>query len=469
MVRYIVMVLLVVGSAMVRAGEAGVESAKHKNARMEWWREARFGMFIHWGLYAIPAQGEWVMYAKKIPVAAYATNAPVFNPVKFDAKQVVATAKSAGMKYLVVTAKHHEGFAMFATKASDYNIMDATPFKRDVIRELSEACRKAGLKFGVYYSIGLDWHHPGGGNFGQPKWDPAQKGDPEAYMNKVAIPQVRELLNHYRLDLVWWDGGTPDVWDSTLHAHTAKLYEEFKPFPKLIVNNRLYDNYRAKQLDPEYWKPVADPVERFARGDYATPECHIPDTVARGIDWETCETMNRSWGYSQEDNQWKSAETLVRNLCDIASKGGNYLLNVGPTSEGLIPQPSLERLAAVGEWMKVNGEAIYGTSGGPFKSLPWGRCTMKVSGSKTLLYLHVFNWPADGVLVVPGLSNTVKSARLLADGKRLEFATTAKGLEIKLPPTAPDKISSTVVLKIKGSPELRAQGKKSGARSQASE
>jgi hypothetical protein len=140
---------------------------------------------------------------------------------------------------------------------------------------------EGGLKFGVYYSIGLDWHHPGGGNFGQPKWDPAQKGDPEAYMNKVAIPQVRELLNHYRLDLVWWDGGTPDVWDSTLPAHATRLYEEFKPFPKLIVNNRLYDNYRSRQLDPEYWKPVADPVERFARGDYATPECNIPHGCPR--------------------------------------------------------------------------------------------------------------------------------------------------------------------------------------------
>ena len=221
---------------------------------MAWWRDAKYGMFIHWGVYAIPARGEWYMSQAKVSQAEYGKHVAAFNPVKFNAAEWAAIAKNAGMKYVVLTAKHHEGFAMFDSKVTDFDIIDATPFKRDVVRELADACRAAGLKFGIYYSHGQDWHHPGGGNVGQ--WDPAQAGDPESYVNTIAIPQVRELLNNYGpLDLVWWDSSV-GLWSPADPRRAERLYQEFKAFPNLIINNRLYDAYRPRQFQAEYWQDV---------------------------------------------------------------------------------------------------------------------------------------------------------------------------------------------------------------------
>src|SRR5215469_18345009 len=420
--------------------------ASHEK-RMQWWRDARFGMFIHWGVYSVPAGtyhgeqskhiGEWIMRDYNIPVAEYADYAKQFNPVKFDADAWVKIAKNAGMKYIVITAKHHDGFAMFHTHTDGYNIYDATPWKHDPIKELSEAARKAGLKFGVYYSEAQDWHHPGGAAAkrnaeknidAQNHWDPAQQGSMDDYIDKVAAPQVKELLSNYGpISVLWWDtpvGMTPE--------RVAKFLPLLKLQPALITNNRL--------------------DSKHSTGDYETPEQKIP---AKGLpgDWETCMTMNSTWGYKSFDDKWKSTETILHNLIDIASKGGNYLLNVGPTSEGVIPEPSVERLKEVGAWMKVNGEAIYGTTGTPFSNpLPWGRCTKKLTAKGGTLYLHVFDWPADGKLVVPSLEGKVKSARLLATGEKLAINPGDNGqLIISVPKDAPDKISSTIKLEVQGS------------------
>lgn len=417
------------------------------NERMQWWRAARFGMFIHWGVYSVPAGtyhgqqskhiGEWLMRDYNIPVAEYAAYAKQFDPEKFDANAWVQLAKDAGMKYIVITAKHHDGFAMFHTHVDGYNIYDATPWKHDPIKELSEAARKAGLKFGVYYSEAQDWHHPGGAAArrnadrnidAENHWDLAQQGSMDDYIDKVAVPQVKELLSNYGpISVLWWDtpvGMTPE--------RVAKILPLLKLQPALITNNRL----DAKKTT----------------GDYDTPEQKIPANGIPGKDWETCMTMNTTWGYKSFDNNWKSTETLLHNLIDIASKGGNYLLNVGPTSEGVIPQPSVDRLKEIGAWMKVNGEAIYGTTASPFaKQLPWGRCTKKITADGGTLYLHVFDWPADGKLIVPSLEGNVKSARLLATGEKLAMNVDTNGqLVLSVPKDAPDKISSTIKLEVQG-------------------
>jgi alpha-L-fucosidase len=408
--------------------------------RMRWWREARFGMFIHWGVYSVPAGvwkgdqskhiGEWLMLDYKIPVAEYAELTKQFNPVKFDAERIVKTAKDAGMKYIVITSKHHDGFAMFHSSASSYNIYDATPFKRDPLKELAAACKKEGMRLGFYYSEAQDWHHPGGAAAKGGHWDRAQDGSMDDYIDKIAVPQVRELLSNYGpVSVLWWDtpvGMTPE--------RVSKLLPLLKIQPEIVTNNRLDKDKKT--------------------GDFSTPEQKIPATGMPGKDWETCMTMNTTWGYKSFDNKWKSTETLLHNLIDIASKGGNYLLNVGPTSEGEIPQPSVERLSEIGKWMKINGESIYGTTASPFKELSWGRCTTKPLSDGATLYLHVFDWPADGKLVVPRLKNTVQSASLLATHSKLKAITNPEGVIVSVPNAAPDKISSTIVLRIKGAPEV---------------
>jgi alpha-L-fucosidase len=395
-------------------------------------------MFIHWGVYAVPAGtyngeqikgiGEWIMNRGKIPMATYQQFAKDFNPTNYDADAWVKLAKEAGMKYIVITSKHHDGFALFDSKASDWNIVKATPYGKDLLQPLAAACRKHGLKLGFYYSQAQDWNNGGSASGG--KWDPAQERSMDDYIDQVAVPQVKEILTQYGEfpSVLWWD--TPTDMN---RERAEKLLPLLKLKPGIIYNNRLGGGYK---------------------GDTETPEQHIPATGYPGRDWETCMTMNGTWGFKSYDQNWKSTETLVRNLVDIASKGGNYLLNVGPTADGRIPDPSIERLKAVGAWMKVNGEAIYGTSASPFKRLPWGRCTAKPGEKETTLFLHVFNWPSDGKLIVPGLNNAVQSARLLATGAKLSAISTEEGFVVTVPTTAPDPISSTVVLNIKGEPEI---------------
>ncbi len=430
---------LLAGASAQRAiaDEKPVEETKEqRDQRMKWWREARFGMFIHWGTYCIPAGtwqgkpirgiGEWIQLIGKIPVKDYEKLATQFNPTKYDAEKWVLLAKKAGMKYIVITAKHHEGFAMYPSKASPYNIYDATPFKRDPLKELAEACQKHDMKLGFYYSQAQDWHHPGGAAM-RGHWDPAQDGDMTEYIKNIAVPQVREILSNYGpVAVLWWD--TP----VDMNKERADLLRPLlKLQPNIITNNRLGGGYE---------------------GDTETPEQYIPPTGFPGRDWETCMTMNDTWGFKSYDNNWKSVETCVRQLVESASKGGNYLLNVGPTSEGLIPEPSIERLTEIGKWMDVFSESIYGTTASPFRRLPWGRCTQKPGK----LYLHVYDWPKSGSLAVPGLKNKVTNAYLLSDASRAALQTTATedGVTVKVPAEAPNAIDSVVVLEIEGTPEI---------------
>ena len=437
--RLLIALVVVACAGMLKAADAPSvteETKEQRDARMKWWREAKFGMFIHWGVYSVPAgkygdkdtHGEWIMCKAKIPMAEYAKYAEKFNPVKFNAEEWVKLAKAAGQKYMVITSKHHDGFAMFKSATSSYNIYDATPFKRDPLKELAEACRKEGIKLGFYYSEAQDWGHPGGAAY-RGHWDPAQDGSFDKYLDEVAVPQVKEILSNYGPDtpaILWWD--TPA---EMTPERAQKLHPLLKLRPGIITNNRLGGGYK---------------------GDTETPEQHIPSTGYPGRDWETCMTMNGHWGYCAADENWKSTENLIRKFADICSKGGNFLLNVGPTSEGLIPAPCVERLKEIGKWMEKNGEAIYGTSASPFAWLSWGRCTRK--GQK--LYLHVFDWPADGALKVP-IRSAVNKAYLLVDsGKELKIEKTELGIQVKAPVDAPDKIDSVVVLEIEGEPVIPA-------------
>lgn len=436
-----------------------------KDERMQWWREARFGMFIHWGVYAqwagvykgheqLKGGAEWIMNRSKISLKEYQAMANQFNPVKYDADLWVKTARDAGMKYIVITAKHHDGFAMFKSEASKWNIADATPYGKDVLKPLVAACKKYGIKLGFYYSQAQDWNNPGGAVSRKPAtdgwlnpdsasideytkahnghWDPAQEtASFNEYIDKVAVPQVKELLTNYgELAVLWWDTPTNMTDEAAL-----KLQAVLNLQPNIITNDRL--------KRPNF------------PGDTKTPEQTIPKVGELDQqDWETCMTMNGTWGYRSSDNNWKSTKTLIHNLCDIASKGGNYLLNVGPKPDGTFPEQSVQSLKVMGTWMKTNGESIYATKASPIGALPWGRCTKKETGNETILYLTVFDWPSDGKLLIPLLKNEIISTKLLADGFVCKTKKTDNGIQITLPEKAPDSIASVIKVQVRGKLEM---------------
>jgi len=415
------------------------ETKEQRDQRMAWWREAKYGMFIHWGLYAVPAgewhgnpvggAGEWIMFSGHIPVADYEPLAKQFNPVRFNAAEWVSLAKRAGMKYIVITSKHHDGFCLWDSKLTDYDVVDATPFGRDILKELSDEVHRQGLKMCFYHSI-LDWHHPDylPRGEGSPRpWDtrPTDGADFDRYI-KYMKGQLRELVTRYGdIGVLWFDGG----WEhSPEELHSQEIVDLLRGLqPEIIINNRI----NLPQ-------------------DFDTPEQTIPATGTPDRDWETCMTMNGTWGFHRHDLNWKSVPDLLHMLIDIASKGGNYLLNVGPNELGEIPEASVERLTAIGDWLKVNGDSLYGTTASVFPRLPWGRCTRK--GQK--LFLHVFDWPQDGKLEVPGLQNEVTEAKLLATGKKLKAARSEAGWVVDIPTQAPDPIDTVVVVTIRGEPTV---------------
>jgi alpha-L-fucosidase len=425
------------------------KAANPPEDRLDWFREAKFGMMIHWGPYSVLG-GEWhgrrmpipggeltqfmetdvecIMQGLTIPLADYREVARQFDPVKFDAQGWVSLAKATGMKYLVITAKHEDGFAMYHSKVSKYNIVDATPFKRDPLKELSEACRREGIRFSVYYAQREDYEDP---NSYSNYWDYHEsKRDFEKYYEGKAKPQVRELLTGYGpLGLIWFDDG----------SYTAQEAEQMVDLVHTLQPRRLVDS----RISPF--------GAQEAMGDHLSLNDHELPSGQLDEYFEVPQTLNHCWGYHKFDNGWKPPRKVVHQLADVVSKGGNYLLEVGPTGEGIIPQPAVDIFEKVGAWVRLNGESIYGASACPLGELPWGRCTVK--GEK--LYLHVFDWPQHGELSLVGLKNHVKRAYLLRDSSRaLEVSREEGKLSVRLPGEPVDEDDTVVVLEIAGKPEV---------------
>ena len=436
------------------------ETLQQRDQRMAWWREARFGMFVHWGLYAAAAgewdgkvwtQGgmEWIQRYGDVPADVYAARlVPQFKPKEGFAKQWAELAKAAGCKYVVFTNKHHEGFALHDSAVTEFDAQDATG--RDLHKEIIDAVREQGLRVGAYHSL-WDWHHPhayAGPGSNNPPCETMEGRDPKIYV-QFLHQQMRESITDYgTLDILWFDYSSPQIQGESWRANElVAMVRQLQP--AIITNNRLYNSAEAGWHDDHHLEPFDN---RY--GDFCTPEQRIPPTGVPGVDWETCMTINTTWGYSKHDNAWKPTRTLLRNLVDIASKGGNYLLNIGPRADGSVPDEIVERMRGIGKWMTVHGESIYGTTSSPFAELPWGRCTKKLGTETSTLYLHVFDWPADGRLIVPGLQSPVKRASLLAGGTDLVTKSEDKGTVIQLPASAPDENVSVVVVEVDGRPRI---------------
>ncbi len=409
----------------------GSDTPAQREARMQWWREARFGQFIHFGAYAnfpfagdFTGYGEWVMWNQRISRTDYEEKAvKTFNPDRFDAKAIVDLAVAAGQKYIVFTSKHHEGFSMFHTGVkgfSPYNLLDYGVYGgEDPVMALSQAAKEAGIGFGVYYSI-MDWKHPGQGNWGNDMLDKAR------YVSDMKA-QLRELVQVYGVDQLWFDGEWHDWWTK---EDGQALYKYLRTLnPDLIVNNRV-------------GKRGAD------EGDFGTPEQEIP---AGGLDydWESCITMNDSWGYVSHDTNWKSAEWIIDSFVSTASRGGNMLLNVGPDPTGRVPADCAAIMEEAGVWLKAHGESLYGTTASPYQeALSFGAATKR----EGKLYLHVQNWPEGGHIVLPALQNKVLGASLMHTGAALSYNANEQVVVIELPEQPADPYDTVVVLEVEGVP-----------------
>ncbi len=419
-----------------QTGAYSDETKKEKAERMDWYDNARFGLFIHWGAYSVldgeyagktqkDPKGEWIMRNLRIPVQEYRDSVVnKFNPTDFNAGKWMDLAERAGMKYVVMTTKHHDGFALFDSETSDYNIIDATDYNKDIIKELAEACDEKDLKFGVYYSQAQDWYHPGGFKPDQ-RWDAAQEGSYEEYFNTVVSGQVSQLFTNYGdISLIWWDSARA-VQNEQLANDVGKQLVSLQP--GIIVNSRLSPS---------------------AKGDFNSFEQVIPGVVSKPYN-ELCLTHNRSWSYRENDKEWKSPQFVLKTLTHMNSLGSNFLFNVGPDPNGKFPKEAVETLEYIADWMESNSESIYGTEASPFYKLDFGEASIKDTADGHKLYLFVYDWPQDGHLEIKGLKNKPAKARILQNDISVDFQESENGLVLKnLPQSAPHDAVTVIALEI---------------------
>jgi len=434
------------------------ETPADRKARMAWWKEARFGMFVHWGLYSstdgewgdkkFVRGAEWIQRNAGVAADVYeVTMRPKFKPNTDFATQWAKLAKRAGAKYVVYTNKHHEGFAMHDSAQTEFDAKDWTG--RDLHKEVVEAIRAQGLRVGLYHSL-WDWHHPdapagkGALNLGGLSMDDRELPRYIDYLHA----QVNEITDgrYGDVDVLWLDYSKNQFQGEAWRA--KELVELLrKNQPQVLINNRLWKNTKEKR----------EGQERYWFGDFSTPEQHIPANGIEGVDWETCDTLNITWGWSKHATQYKSSTELIHRLIDAVSKGGNYLLNIGPLPDGSIDPKSVERFNAIGDWMEINGDAIYGTQAGPFTRLPWGRATAKQVDGAYRLYLHVFDWPSNGELFIPGLESLPSQGQILGvpGTQKNPASTTRGGVLIKGLPPKPknDAVTAAIVVALDFSEE----------------
>ena len=410
--------------------------------RMAWWRDARFGMFVHFGLYSMLGgewggrtdYGEWIRHNAKIPIDEYEKLKGRFNPVQFDADRIARLAAEAGMKYLVMTTKHHDGFCLFDTKLTDWSITH-TPYKKDMMRVVADACRRHGVKPCWYHSI-MDWHHPD--YLPRREWEAAGRPASGAEFNrfvKYLHGQVEELLTHYGdIGVMWFDGEWESTWSQDLGGALAEHVRKLAP--NTLINSRVAPS-KANGLEAQLSRP--------ALGDFGTPEQKVPDRGLPGVDWESCITMNQNWGYNRADHDFKSVPKLVGLLVETASKGGNLLLNIGPTGEGAVPAESIERLGGIGRWMRAHSESIYGTQASPFDGVPF-----KATRRDRRLYAFLPEWPTERELLLPGVRWSAEHVWMLGDSGRrpLNAKLEDRGLVVTLPEKPSDAVCSVLAVEL---------------------
>jgi alpha-L-fucosidase len=430
-------------------GQGGpLGSASPGADRMEWWREARFGMFVHFGMYSMLAgewngrtdYGEWIRNNAKIPIAQYDALLDRFNPEAFDADRLAALAAAAGMKYLVITTKHHDGFGLWPSKAGPFNVAH-TPYGKDIMRAVADACRRHGVVPCWYHSI-MDWHHPD--YLPRRDWEQAGRPVGDASMDRYVRyleAQVEELLTHYGdIGVMWFDGEWESTWSfergQALAAHVHRLNA------RTLINSRVASQ-PANGLEATLARPRL--------GDFGTPEQKIPDRGLAGVDWESCITMNDNWGFNRADQNWKSLPKLVGMLSETASKGGNLLLNVGPRGDGSLPPESVERLEGLARWMSVHGEAIHGTQASPFDGL-----SFRVTRAARRLNCFLPEWPVQRELLLAGLRTTPTRAHMLGapPRERLGVRRVDNGVVVTLPERPSDATCSVLALDFASEPAV---------------